>query len=283
MLIELRNCRVGPFMFLGNDNLEGHSLKTYGEYEWQTIELFKKLTDDKSVFVDTDALYGNFVVPMARHMNKGFVLAFEPRNAIYNILCGNVAANNIFNVRLVNRILGNEKEQRLLNVFPVSYDCETDFSYLSIGSEAEKSEPVYSSRIDEVKLARLDLVKIRNNALNVLMGAKETITRTNPFLYISSNGIDHDAKLKDYVKNEYDYVCYYHRYNSFNPGNLANKKEDVINRTSAYILAFHSSKMNQLGSLVEDMNLVPMFEELEVSNEVGDFDGFMLPKVFAKE
>src|SRR5260221_11325843 len=99
MTVQLAHCKHGRFLVLDNDYYIGRLLLRDGLYGEEEIELFKMLLRPGDIVVEAGSNIGSLTIPIARLVGeKGTVLAFEPQRPLYNMLCGNLALNEISNV-----------------------------------------------------------------------------------------------------------------------------------------------------------------------------------------
>lgn len=145
------------------------------------------------VALDVGANIGTFTLEFARLMEEwGVVLAFEPQERIYYALAGNIAINNLFNVRAfqsaVGRIDGGTIEMPV-----VDYQLPGQFGGLSlrgngsdIGQKTDQRAVAHMVSIDSMGLPRVDLIKIDVEGMepDVLEGARDVITRNKPYLFV---------------------------------------------------------------------------------------------------
>jgi len=71
-----------------------------GEYESEALALLQGVTSHDAVFVDVGANIGALVVPLARKLGSGKVIAIEASPAVYPYLERNIELNDLHNVRL---------------------------------------------------------------------------------------------------------------------------------------------------------------------------------------
>jgi FkbM family methyltransferase len=92
--------RHGTFTIHCDDELVGMSLDLYGEYSEGEVVVFKKCLRPGMTVIDVGANIGAFTVPMAQIVGEqGTVIAFEAAPANMPLLCQNIQANGLLNVR----------------------------------------------------------------------------------------------------------------------------------------------------------------------------------------
>lgn len=174
----------------------GAQLLKFGVYDNGAIILMTSFLDarrreygDGVVMIDGGANIGCFSVTFGRYMETwGTVLAFEAQDQIFYALCGNLAINNIMNVRAFHCALARQDGTI---EFPVpDYSQLGNFGGVSvtnkndIGQKLKHTRSVPTKQIDLLNLPRLDLLKldIEGMEIDALTGAQKTIERCKPFI-----------------------------------------------------------------------------------------------------
>lgn len=86
-----------------NDIFVGRSLDCHGEYCRGETTLFAQIVLPGAVALDVGANIGALTLPLARIMaSGGTVVAMEPQRAAFQLLCPNLALNEIGNVRAIH-------------------------------------------------------------------------------------------------------------------------------------------------------------------------------------
>jgi FkbM family methyltransferase len=221
--------RFGPMIYMDNDSYVGQAIEHYGENDYHAIDLLARLIQEDDVVVDVGAHIGTFTVPFARLVPKGYVVAFEAQPIIFNILCGNVAINNLFNVTTAQRAVSDSDGQPLY-VPTLDYGKVDNFAGISLSEKRQDplSPVAHTIKIDSLNLAKLKVLKIdvEGMELKVLQGAVETIKRTNPIIYVEAM-----PTLRPEIVRWMEGVGYktrLHEFPLFNKDNHAKKAEDVL-------------------------------------------------------
>lgn len=139
--------------------------------------------------------YATWVAEWARERN-GVVYCFEPQRQIFQILCGNLAVNNIFNVHAHWMGLGNK--DGYIDLPEVDYfKPNSSFGAFSLDgvdrqrySNTENTQRVQISTLDKFmsdwNVEKVDFIKIDAEGLDidVMEGGKETINKYKPDLFV---------------------------------------------------------------------------------------------------
>lgn len=206
MIVNRMDYHVGPG---GQGFGVGWQLMSTGWCEPQEVSLLCELLSlrrrhhgDGVVAVDCGANIGTVTVSMASACTGwGEILAFEAQERIYYALAGNVAINNCLNARVMHAAVG--VEEGILQVPHVDYTRSASFGSLELrqreaGEDIGQSVrydtgyPVPMVAIDTLGLSRIDLLKIDVEGMefDVLDGARESIARHKPILFIEYIKID---------------------------------------------------------------------------------------------
>jgi FkbM family methyltransferase len=220
-MLSIRRCRHGTMMYLRNDVYIGRSLDDYGEYSEPEVELFRQFLGKGDVALDVGANIGAHTIPLAHLVGPGgLVYAFEPQRILFQILCGNVALNELSNVEALQKGVGRSAGQA--KIAALNYGAPNNFGGLSIGGD--RGEKVEIIAIDELELSKVRLIKIdiEGMELDALLGAKRTIERCRPILYVENDRPEQSTELVGQLQ-ECRYRLWWHVVPFFNRTNfLAN-------------------------------------------------------------
>jgi FkbM family methyltransferase len=218
----------------------GHNLLETSSFDSNEIntmlELLTSLRStrgDGVVMVDGGANIGVHALSAGRLMQGwGSVISIEAQERIYYMTCGNVALNNLFNVR----VLWNALDDKCGTIdIPVpDYFRPSSFGSLEL-NYSEKSEfigqkisltntqPVKAITIDSLQLPRLDFFKLDVESMEekVLTGATDTILRCKPIIHLEQ--LKSDSKKLVELLTEFGYTIY-----NMGPNLLCIHKQDTI-------------------------------------------------------
>jgi len=221
-----KDCRHGRLMYLLNDAYIGRSLDVYGEYSEGEIDLFRQLLRPGDVAVDAGANIGALTVGMARLVQPGgAIVAFEPQRAIFDILCNNLRLNGLANVTVYRRAVGSEAG--VIRVPPLDYGQTENFGGVALGGSL--GEEVNVVTIDSLGLPRLRLLKVDVEGMEseVVTGARATIQRLQPALYIENDRADRSQRLISLLF-DIGYRLWWHITPLFNPKNFFGHPRDIF-------------------------------------------------------
>jgi FkbM family methyltransferase len=145
------------------------------------------------VILDIGANIGTFTTWMAKAFPRGKVHSFEPQRAVFQMLSGNAAINNLYNVYTYNIGLG--KENTKIEFEEPNYFEKNDFGTFSlvqdIITEKTKDKIVVQINtldwfVDYYKIPKVHLLKVdvEGMDLDVLIGGSNTIKKHLPIIFI---------------------------------------------------------------------------------------------------
>lgn len=225
--IAIKKCKHGLFAYLVHDLFIGKSLDLYGEWTEPEIELLSNFVFPKSVIVDAGAFIGTHTVALAKMTGHyGFIYAFEPQRMVYNILCGNVALNNLLNVKCFNAGLSDQPGKAFIPLLDPS--VEQNFGALDL-SKFTEGDATTITTIDNLNLRGCNLIKadVEGMEAKVLKGAEKTIKKFKPILYVENNRNETSEKTMKTIF-ELGYKAFWHILDYYNPDNFFGNKKNVF-------------------------------------------------------
>lgn len=224
---RLTDTKYGPMIYNKNDMYVGKSLEKYGEYSDFEMVLLRQLIPKGGLVVEVGSNMGAHTVPIAQAVgDSGLVVAFEPQRALHSIICANAALNQLFNVIPFCRALGNRCGSVI--VPNINYKAENNFGSLALGNW-ETGEQVELQTLDSFALPLCSLIKIDVEGMEkeVLEGAKNTIARFRPVLYVENDKKDKQIELTAFVKS-LGYRVFWHLPYLYNQENYNGDTENIF-------------------------------------------------------
>lgn len=235
---RLKACRYGQMLYNVNDRYLGRSLDLYGEFSEFEVALFRQLLRPGDTVLDIGANIGAHTVPIAQLVGPaGRVLAFEPQRIVFQTLCANVALNHLTNVWCRHAAVGAESGH--IEVPWLDPTRPHNFGGLALGNRKGERVPVVAVDELELRTCRLLKVDVEGMELRVLRGARQTIERLRPVLYVENDRFDRSEELIRFIES-LGYESYWHRPPLYHPKNFAGNAENVFGKmVSRNMLCVH--------------------------------------------
>ena len=225
-MLAIRRCRYGTMMYPRQDRYVGRSLAEYGEYSEGEVELFRLCLRAGDVALDVGANLGAHTLPMAQLVGPGgAVFAFEPQRILFQTLCGNVALNELTNVHALPVALGRAAGRA--KVPALDYHGARNFGGVSLAGAQGEDVPVLTLDQLEVAKARLIKIDVEGMELDVLAGAKATLARCRPILYVENDRAEKAEALVAQLQED-GYRMWWHTPPLFNPANFFGNPHNVF-------------------------------------------------------
>lgn len=167
------------------------------------------------IIFDIGANIGTFTTWMAQMYPQGVIYAFEPQRIVFQMLCGNMSINNHDNVFAMNMGLGDKDET--VEFLEPDYTQKVDYGTFSlvenvVDRRTNRLCVVDISTLDnfmeKYKVGTVDLLKIDVEGMDiqVLQGAKETIKKYKPAIFIEHS--DNRKSVMQEIEKELDQYKY---------------------------------------------------------------------------
>jgi FkbM family methyltransferase len=226
---RLKRCRYGTMLYNINDIYIGRSFELYGEFSEGEVGLFRQILRPGMLVVDVGANIGAHSLALARIVGEGGrVLAIEPQRLPFQTLCANMAINSIVNATCVPCALG--RAPGWISVPNLNPYARGNFGGVSLGNR-DSGERVEVRTLDSFELGQCHLIKIDAEGMEseVLEGARDTIARCEPVLYVENDRPEKSAELVRLIAS-FGYRLYPHEPPLFNPDNFARNDANVFER-----------------------------------------------------
>lgn len=169
---------------------------------------------NEPIIFDIGANIGTFTTWIAKAFPNGKVYAFEPQRAVFQILSGNAAINNLYNVYTYNIGLG--KVNTKIEFEEPNYFSNNDFGMFSLVekmvTESKDKIVVQINTLDwfleyyNVPKVHLLKIDVEGMDLDVLIGGTNTIKKHLPVIFIEH--CDNRKTILEDIKNFLDQFDY---------------------------------------------------------------------------
>ncbi|MBW8884615.1 MAG: FkbM family methyltransferase, partial [Planctomycetia bacterium] len=251
---RLNRTKDGLILYDRHDPRFGRYLQRYGQYAAGEIELLEQAVQPGWTVVEAGAGPGLRTLMFSRRVGaSGFVLAFEHGPLVFQTLCANMALNSVTNVRCRNELLGDAPGT--MNVAPRNIN-RTDGKAregeaVAAGGTSASAEPIRVIPLDSLNLPRCNLLKIDVGGMELLtlQGAKKTLEKHRPLLYVSAGHPETTPPLIEHLQS-LGYQLFWHTPMLFSADNFyQNSTNEFGNAVAVYILGIHSSVATDISGL----------------------------------
>ena len=224
----MRSCQTayGPCKFYGKDMFIGRSLYAYGEWGGEEASVIASLAaSGGGLSLDVGANIGFMSMAM---LDAGCrVVAFEPQPALDNLLLDNCTREGwdflSFPIALSD-FAGKSTMPR------IRYGEKGNYGGLALGQRSELGTiTVDCNMLDNIVLAeRIGFIKIdvEGHETAVLRGARQTILRNRPIMYIEDDRPEKSLALQELIKGM-DYTIERHYPRLFRENNFAGNPVNI--------------------------------------------------------
>lgn len=229
-LVKMKECKYGTMLFFKHDMYIGKALDLYGEFSEAECCLFRELVPEGSVVVDVGANIGCHTVMLSKLTGpSGKVIAIEAQRRVFNVLCANLALNDIENT--VCHHMGAGRNQRTAYLPVPDFSDEENIGGIGIHSshEGNPAEEVQIRPLDDLMLDDVHFLKIdvEGMELDVLLGAEKTIKACRPIIYVENDRKEKSERLINQLF-ELGYDVWWHLPLFYNPDNFLNNADNVF-------------------------------------------------------
>jgi len=249
--VQTYQTRSGPMLALKADRYITRSLELYGEYCPEEWRMLKQIIRPGMTVVEAGANMGTHSVDIARACAPGPFYAFEPQPRIFQILCANLALNDIGNAFAYPEGCGEAEGEAIVPL--VDYSSTGNFGGLGLAPPGETGVRVRVRPIDALELSACGLLKIDVEGFEpkVLRGARRTIERCRPVIYLENDRAAQQEEVISLVAGM-GYRLYWHLPRLFDPQNFRANPENVFGAVvSVNMLCIPAERGTQVHGLPE--------------------------------
>lgn len=261
---RLIKARHGYVLYNRNDTVIGRSIEMYGEYFESEVNVFRRFVEAGDVALDIGANIGTHTLALARLTGaQGFVQAFEPQRLVFQTLCANMALNSLTNVHCVNAVVGEQAGTLRMTDADPRQSNNFGGAQVAALAGAPQGPPVTRIVLDDfLDVDRLKLIKIDVEGMEseVLRGARRTLARFKPLLYVENAFADKSPELVALLQ-ELGYRSYWHLARFFRRDNFFGCSDPL------FPLAFVDRGDEFLDAIGFAVNLVCLHESLSATIE----------------
>ena len=209
--LTLKRCRYGWMLYSVGPIYVGKCLDLYGQYSEGEVTLMRTLLREGETVIDVGANIGALTVPMSQIVGgKGRIYAIEPDADTFNILCANLALNEIRNTKPINALVTD------------SHQATTGGANEAPAHWAGETWPASFVSLDSLELEACHFIKVDvdGDEVDVLRSGEMQIERFRPILYFENENRERSVELLTFVMKTLGYHLYFHPTPLFEPNNF---------------------------------------------------------------
>ena len=213
--LTLKHCRYGWMLFSGP--YIGKCFDLYGQYSESEVAMMRQFLRPGGTVVDVGANIGDLTLPLAQMVgDAGKVFAIESHPEMFNVLCANLALNQVRNTAPLNAFVATS---------PLADTASPVWGKHAYVGDRWKPRFV---AIDDLELDALDLVKIDVDGRehDVLQSGAMQIERFRPTLYFENDSKEASPALLSFVMRELGYAAYWHPAPIFDEDNFSGNRDN---------------------------------------------------------
>ncbi len=226
-LNRIRQCKHGILVYPIADNVIGRALELYGEFAEDSNFLMSELVRSGDVVIDVGANVGTVTACLAKKVGQtGNVYAIEPQRTIFHNLCAAMVLNGFHNVSCIHAAVGGEIGS--IEIPEIDYRRSENFGAISLQGDC-RGERVPMMTLDSLELDRCRLIKIDVEGMEfeVLLGARETLEKCKPFLYLEAKKSRSTQSCIQLIQ-ELGYSIYWHFSYFFRADNFRQNAKNIF-------------------------------------------------------
>lgn len=214
----LTHTDFGPMIINLYDDTISSCILDHGYWGTGEIALLQSIltslygSEDSMCLLDVGTNVGTHTLAFAKFPFKNVTVhGFEAQREIFYMVAGTVALNSLSNVYLHHLAVSNISGEEIA-IPKVDYNTKSNFGSFEVERAKNSNtsnmyidgdfETIRTVRIDDMKLANVRLIKVDVEGMEdkVVEGARSTIEKYRPVLFIETFKTDFDA-IKSYLKS----------------------------------------------------------------------------------
>jgi FkbM family methyltransferase len=219
--------RNGVLLYNRFDQFIGRSIDLYGEYCGGRVDLFRQILQPGDIAVEVGAYIGSTTIALSQAVGAGgAVIAMEAQRLVHQILCANLALNNLMNVYAPLVAAGEEPGQLIVPI--LSPTIENNFGALGLKDqtwEAGDAVPINTVDSFELRHCRLLAVDAEGMEIEVLRGAEATLATCAPIVHVANYRRDKSSALISHLQDR-GYQLYWDIAPIWRPANFTGNDKD---------------------------------------------------------
>lgn len=249
-------CRYGDFSVPDEDDLIVNSLRKYGEWAQQEIELLDFFIQENNFIIDAGAFIGTHSRYFSQKVGaNGCVYSFEPNPIVYGYLAANAKISKHQNIKTFQLALGDG----ITSNASIEKDDNTNLggSKLIIEGVCNDGVEINVVPLDSLNLSKVDFIKadVEGMEFNLLQGGENLIAKNKPVIFLEVNSVQNAYPLIEWI-NKNSYAAYGLISPAYNEDNFNKSTENIYgNASECGLLLIHDSRLNEFSNEISSLKL----------------------------
>ncbi len=255
--MKLIHCRYGDFFIPDFNDLIFNSMREYGEWAQEEIEMLGNFICAGDTVLDIGAFIGThsraFSVLVGE---KGSVHAFEPNQLSFSCLQKNSQLAHHSNLKTYPIALGGRRHSRFL--VQGSELENLGSSRLSDDSCSSVSLSHEIIPLDDLNFSHIDFIKIDVEGMefDVLSGGLKTIQRYKPIIFLEVNSLQNSSCIIDF-SNDINYSVFGNFNYAFNAENFNHSVKNMFGQAAECgLILIHRDSLNIYSKKILSLHLI---------------------------
>lgn len=180
-----------------NDRYIGRCLSECGEFSRGEIELLAALLHEDSIVLDIGANIGSIAIPLGRICQS--VIAFEPQEFLFHLLCANIALNSMVNVHPILAAITDKTGP--IHIPKLDPRLPNNFGGVNLMLDAPRKTRVNGFRLDDMAISSCALIKCDVEGMEevALRSGSRVLEELRPALYVENDRPENQASLFEFL------------------------------------------------------------------------------------
>lgn len=261
--MTIMSCRYGDFSIPERDDLIFNSLREYGEWAQEELNMLGQFVHPGDTVLDVGAFIGTHTRAFSQMVGaQGIVHAFEPNKQVCCELLKNAQLASHSNIKTYQIALGRCKQSRFLLQDDLLTNLGT--SQLTEDNRSADAATVDVQPLDNLNFSGIDFIKadIEGMELDLLGGGIRTICQYKPVIFLEANSLQVAGQVLDWAHGV-GYVIFGHVSRAFNPDNFNRSTSNMFGEAKECgLLLIHRDQLARWQNVLSPLAL-PIIKTLD--------------------
>ena len=222
-------CRYGNFILPNYKDLIFDSMRKYGEWAQQEIDILSRFIRPGDKVIDAGSFIGTHTRAFSQIVgNEGKIYAFEPIQSSHEILVENVKNSPCANIVTYRVGLGAKTEAG----FMLQNKGNLGQTKISKNYDNAMGIAVSIKCLDDFDFSEIDFIKadLEGMEYSMLIGAEKTVSRCQPIMFLEVNNLNESHLILEWVSVR-GYMVFGVISEAFNPSNANGTNENIFGKS----------------------------------------------------